>query len=169
MRKMFINFKNEANLKSLMSKRTRINQLLFVCVFLICTFSSCRKEEEYVDLTYHLECNEDFMSTFAYITVTYLSATGVIVQENVQLPWQKTIKGLSLPVLNNTLIWVIGPLKQNYPQKDSYIFEIDVYATFTYPGVKGEVEIEPHQSRMTTIDPKIMVGMRGTNTFSIGK
>jgi len=109
-----------------MKKSNNLYRLLYVCVFL-CTFFGCKKDDiEYsiADITYHFCGSEDLLSTYD-ITLTYSTTTG-IVQETVQLPWEKTIENVKLPFTNT--IKIECTRKQNYPQKDFYDIVIDRYS-----------------------------------------
>jgi len=154
--------KNGASLKRQMN-RTRFSSYFILIAFSVSlAFVACDKDEkEYiVDLTYHCEGSEDVMSAYD-ITVMYYTEAGARVQETVQLPWQKTIKGFSLPVLNK-IEWV-GVPKQNYPQKDSYNLDIDVYVTYT--GVKGNQS--QHQPYHFTTNNPALTEIKGECLYSI--
>ena len=152
--------KNGRSLKSQMSRGNFLSKVCFtllVACFGLC-LTSCEKEY-IVDITYHCEGSADLIAAYDF-TVIYFSETGEKIQEMVQLPWQKTVKGFPLPVLNK-MEW-IGTPKQNYLQKDSYEIDIDAYVTYT--GVKGA---QPPRLPFHFTFKDTLAQIKGEYTYSI--
>jgi hypothetical protein len=103
--------------------------------FALCAFCSCGDDEDdivddgIVDMVYHVLGSEDLISVYD-ITVTYPTPTGKI-QEIVQLPWERTVKNVPLPILSDSITWKCSP-KSNYPKKDSYNLTLEMWDDYIW-------------------------------------
>ena len=152
--------KNEVSPKSLMSRKNFIT-VIFGIFFTVFIFSGCCSKEDpivTVDITYHWEGSEDLISVYD-LTITFPTPHGRIEENNIQLPWSKTIKGVPLPV-SDSIEWKCTP-KSDYPQKDNYIVDIDIYVTL------NGGEITRHPARYTIYDVKGIIPLQGTCRYSI--
>ncbi len=88
-------------------------------------FCACHKDDT-TDITFNISGNDDLYAAYNF-TVTYPTPSGRV-EESVQLPWSKTVKKFSLPVMDS-LTWVAKP-KSNYAHKDSYSVEISISGNY---------------------------------------
>ena len=151
--------KNGASLKSHTSRGNFLRKVCFALLIAgigLC-FARCEKKDvidvdviDVIDITYHCEGSADLIAAYDF-AVMYYTEKGQRIQETVQLPWQKTIKGISLPV-SNVLEW-IGTPKQNYLRKDNYNIDVDAYVTFSRLGGQQPPRLPVHYAFYGTVQP----------------